>query len=348
MVKLSVHFWSIKMINSEKIPAPPPLFRTLVAGFDTITNHIFLILFPIGLDLLIWLSPRLKFSLLIQKWVGEVVNQSLSVAPDAESAQMILSAQELWNLAGEQFNLWVFLRSYPVGIPSLMTSILPQTAPIGTPVDIEVGSLITLVALALVLTLVGLVIGTLFYQFVAAAAVSESLDWQRILVQWPWSSLQVILLALVWFGLFLGISIPASCVITFSMLGSAVIGQCATLIYGGVLLWLIFPLLFSAHGIFVNRKKVWPSIKKGIHITRMTLPTTSLFFLSVFLLSQGLAMLWRVPPENSWLMILGLAGHAFVTTGLLSASFKYYRDTDIWINSLQEQSSTEDNILAAP
>jgi hypothetical protein len=46
-------------------------------------------------------------------------------------------------------------------------------------------------------------------------------------------------------------------------------------------------------------------------------------------------------------MILGLAGHAFVTTGLLSASFIYYRDTDSWIRSLQEQKSPEDNSLAA-
>jgi hypothetical protein len=106
-------------------------------------------------------------------------------------------------------------------------------------------------------------------------------------------------------------------------------------------------LLFSAHGIFINHLKVWPSIKQGIHITRLTLPTTSLFFLAVLLLSQGLAMLWRIPPENSWLMILGLAGHAFVTTGLLSASFIYYRDTDSWIRSLQEQKSPEDNSLAA-
>jgi hypothetical protein len=337
MVKLSIAYWSLKMINTENIPAPPALIRTLVAGFDTITNHISLILFPIGLDLLIWFTPRLRLAELIERWVGEVVNQSLSVAPDVETAQMLKSAQELWTQVGERFNVWVTLRSYPVGIPSLMTSILPQTNPLGSPTEIQITSFAILLGVVVALSVVGLIIGTLFYQCVAAAVLSEKIKWQRILTEWPWSSLQVFLLALVWLGLMVGISIPASCVITLGMLGSAAIGQCATLIYAGVLIWVLFPLLFSAHGIFVNRYQVWPSIKQGIHITRLTLPKTSLFFLAVLLLSQGLGLLWRVPPEGSWLMILGLAGHAFITTGLLSASFIYYRDSDVWIRSMQEQ-----------
>jgi len=335
------------MINTEDIPAPPALIRTLVAGFDTITNHISLILFPIGLDLLIWLSPRLRLGGLIEKWVGEVVNQSLSLAPDLETTQMLRSAQELWTLVGERFNLWVALRSYPVGIPSLMTSILPQMTPVGSPQEIQIGSFAVLAGVTLVLSVSGLVLGTLFYQLVAATVLSGRINWRRVLAAWPWSSLQVILLALVWLGLLIGISIPASCVITLAMLGSAVVGQCASLIYGGVLIWILFPLLFSAHGIFVNRYKVWPSIKQGIHITRMTLPTTSLFFLTVLLLSQGLGLLWQVPPEDSWLVILGMAGHAFVTTGLLSASFIYFRDSDVWIRSLQEQEKQSDRPQAA-
>jgi len=48
-------------------------------------------------------------------------------------------------------------------------------------------------------------------------------------------------------------------------------------------------------------------------------------------------MLWRIPPENSWLTLIGLAGHAFVATGLISASFIYYHDTRQWIGQLAEQ-----------
>jgi hypothetical protein len=62
----------------------------------------------------------------------------------------------------------------------------------------------------------------------------------------------------------------------------------------------------------------------------MTLPTTSLFVLAVLVTSEGLDYLWRVPPETSWLTLVGVSGHAFITSALLAASFFYYRDADLW------------------
>lgn len=65
-------------------------------------------------------------------------------------------------------------------------------------------------------------------------------------------------------------------------------------------------------------------------MTRMTMPTTAFFLLSILLISEGLDILWRVPPEKSWLTLLGVGGHAFITSALLAASFIYYRDADLW------------------
>jgi hypothetical protein len=78
-------------------------------------------------------------------------------------------------------------------------------------------------------------------------------------------------------------------------------------------------------------------------MTNMTLPTTVLFVLSVFVLVQGLDILWRIPPTDSWLTLLGIAGHAFVTTGLLSASFVYYRDADRWARNLSQRARSLSN-----
>jgi hypothetical protein len=329
--------------NSQVLPAPPRLFRTLAAGFDTITNHISLILYPIGLDLLIWLAPSLRLKELIERMVGDLVTQTQNLSPDVQTTQMLTTAQELWTLAGEQFNALSILRSYPVGISSLMVSVPQSGTPFGVPDPIEIKTLIGVAGVFLLLTFIGLVLGTLYYQTVAQATILNEVRWNRVLADWPWLSLQVVLLALTWFVLLLGVSIPAGCAISLAAMGSMAFGQCAILLYGGFLIWIIFPLLFSAHGIFIHRKKVWPSIKQGILITKMTFPTTSLFFVVVLLSSQGLDLLWRIPPVDSWLMLIGLAGHAFVTTGLLSASFLYYRDAEIWIRDLQNRSSPGKN-----
>jgi hypothetical protein len=327
--------------NLDILPAPPRLLKTLVAGFDTITNHIYLILIPIGLDLLLWLSPRLRIKRLIDVVIGDFMSQSLMVAPDIENREVLSGIQELWSLTGDHFNLMVGLRSYPVGIPSLMSSLLPLETPLGKPVFIEIKTFFGGMGIFIFCILLGLAMGTFFYNAVARVAVRNEITLGESIKDWPWLSLQVFLLALTWFAIFVGVSVPAGCIISLASLGSIAIGQCVFLIYGGLMIWILFPLLFSTHGIFVNHQKVWPSIKQGIHITRLTLPTTSLFFISVLLLTQILDLLWRIPPEDSWLMLIGLGGHAFVATGLLSASFIYYRDADQWVRSLQSISSQE-------
>jgi hypothetical protein len=66
----------------------------------------------------------------------------------------------------------------------------------------------------------------------------------------------------------------------------------------------------------------------------MTLPTTSLLFLIILILSQGLDILWNIPEDQSWFLLIGVGGHAFVATSLLAASFIYYRDAVSWLHSL--------------
>jgi hypothetical protein len=103
------------------------------------------------------------------------------------------------------------------------------------------------------------------------------------------------------------------------------------------LFWLVVPLFFMPHGIFVRRQNAFLSILSSLHMSRSTLPNSSMFVLSVFLLSRGLSYLWLVPASDSWLVLIGLAGHAFISTALLSASFVYYRNMQHWLQIVSEQ-----------
>jgi hypothetical protein len=330
---------SMAMTDTQEIPAPPRLVPALVAGFDAITNHILVILFPIVFDILIWFAPHLRLKSLIETLIGEMA--LFSANESAEFTGMIDAGKDAWLQIAEQINLAIAFRSYPVGIPSLMASSLPLKTPFGIPIMLEISSLGYAFFIVVVLMGLGLILGTLFYLLVAQVALDGDLLWGRIFYKWPRTSLQVILLALIWIGLFFLVSIPASCFVSVAALAGFSIGQLAILLYGGFLIWLIFPLLFSAHGIFVKNLTVWPSIRMGIRITNATLPTTVLFILTVFVLTQGLDILWRIPPADSWLSLVGIAGHAFVVTGLLSASFIYYRDADRWIASVHNQFQTK-------
>ena len=70
---------------------------------------------------------------------------------------------------------------------------------------------------------------------------------------------------------------------------------------------------------------------------RVDTRTSSLFVLSVFLLSRGLSYLWRVPENDSWLVLVGIAGHGFISTALLAASFVYYRNMSAWLDTVYER-----------
>jgi hypothetical protein len=322
--------------GSKLLPAPPRLIASLMAGFDSITSHISLILFPLILDIVLWLGPRLKVERLFADLVSRMAGLPGMDTPDA--VEMVRANQEVFRLLGERLNMIVSLRTYPVGIPSLMASRLPLEAPGGVvPSGWEIPNFGAMLGSWILLSLAGYTLGALFFFAVADASVSNRVRWSYILRSWPWVSFQSVLLALCWALLIIAISIPASCMIVFINLTSPGLARVVILLYGGFLIWLLFPLFFSPHGIFINRNNVLVSLKQGMFITRMTLPTTGLFFLSMLVINQGLDVLWQVPEESSWLTLIGLAGHAFITTGLLASSFIYYRDADRWMQSLRSQ-----------
>src|SRR5664279_2692071 len=53
--------------------APPRLIGSVVAGFNTITSHIYLILFPMVLDLLLWFGPHLRVKTLMEPAIGNFI-----------------------------------------------------------------------------------------------------------------------------------------------------------------------------------------------------------------------------------------------------------------------------------
>jgi hypothetical protein len=99
------------------------------------------------------------------------------------------------------------------------------------------------------------------------------------------------------------------------------------------MLWFLVPLLFSPHGIFINQQNAFASIMTSVRMVRYYLPGTSLFLLALLVISNGLNILWRVPPSSSWMMVIGIFGHAFIYTSLLAASFSYYRGGFDWMQA---------------
>jgi ABC-type proline/glycine betaine transport system permease subunit len=115
---------------------------------------------------------------------------------------------------------------------------------------------------------------------------------------------------------------------------NTLLGEGVVLFLAFVSLWLIVPLFFTPHGIFVRRQNAVTSLLGSFQLTRFTLPSTSLFVLTVFMLGIGLNYLWSIPASDSWLALVGILGHAFITTALLASSFIYYQDMSSWLQTV--------------
>lgn len=315
-------------IESQVMPIRPNVITSLRSGFDAIANKIGIIIIPVIIDLILWLGPHFQVKTLINNFLSTM--SSSAEINSIQSGDLLSSSMEIIRTAVSHFNLLILIRTIPVGIPSLMASRSPVDIPFGAPAAIDITSVFSVVIITIGLMLIGLVFGCFYYMVVVQVALSGTINLKKVIKNWSWASIQVISLALAFLILFILISLPSSCAISAIALFGLPLGQFAIFLYIAVLLWLAFPLIFSAHGIFISHINALTSVQRSMMLTRMTLPSTSIFFILILAISEGLDILWKVPPETSWLTLIGVGGHAFITSALLAASFIYYRDADHW------------------
>ena len=317
----------LKTTTTLIVPPAPNLFTALRIGFDAIANHVVIILFPIALDLLLWMGPRLRLTRLIRTFVDQLV--AVYSVQDEQMAEVMRAGQEVWLVIAERFNLLTALRTYPVGIPSLFASQLSENNPFGRPVSFEVLGFGWVVFSWLLLTAIGLALGSLYLGVVSQVTLQGKIAWRETFQDWPRSTVQVFYLAIFWGVLAFVLSLPASFFLSLSFLGIP-IAQCMLLIYASIVFWLIIPLFFSPHGIFVLRQTMRNSLRTSVNMSRKTMAITMPFILIIVLISVGTNYLWTTPGTDSWWMVIGVLGHAFVTTALIAASFVYFRDAERW------------------
>lgn len=319
--------------TTKTIPEPPQVIACLLSGFDAISNHVALILFPVVLDLFLWLGPRMKVSDLFNGFITELsLTQYLS--SNAEDTRLLQIAGEYWGTLAERINLFSTLRSYPVGVFSLLAANPTQQNPLGVPVGWEVNSVIAVFGTWFVFNLVGIAAGSLYFSAVSQAAVHGRVDWKISLQQWPRAAFQAFLLTVIWALVLIAIAIPGSCMVSLISMFGLSMGQISVYLVAGLALWIMFPLFLSPHGIFLKQRLAWVAVRDSIRLTRLTMPHTVLLFVLILIFNEGLGFLWRMPGESSWLTLIGVIGHGFIATGLLAATFIYYRDAEHWVNRL--------------
>jgi hypothetical protein len=318
----------MEVTRLENLPPPPGIINSIRAGFDTIASHITVILLPLLLNLLMWLGPRLRMDALFGSIENDMVDIWRSGGIPAEDIQRVL---DWYDATIPAINLFWAVRTLPVGISNLLLANGTSATPMGNPAIWQVSGL-SLPGWIMLLTFVGWVGGALYFRSVAWIVLVE----KEQVVHTFAAILQTFLLSVLFGIILFMIGMPLLLVLFLLVQLNAFLANLFMLFISLGSVWVIVPLFFWSHGIFLDRQNVFASMLSSIQLTRFTLPTSSLFVLTVFLLAYGLNFLWRIPAEDSWLTLFGIFGHSFVTTALLAGSFIYYRDMKAWLKDVLE------------
>lgn len=328
----------------EKIN-PPRMIPSLVEGFNIITQRVFIILFPVGMDLLFWYGPLVRVKDLLLPIINEATEVS-ATAYGAEGQAIVAASIEMWTSLLERLNMLFVLRTFPVGVPSLMISQGSIGNPLGNPRIFEISSFHNAFGMMALLWIAGIFLGSMYYEVVTCGVMhcKEAIRFRNLIPAVG----QSVLLSVILFLAVILLGVPLIFLISAATLFFPTLGMLPFTIAGILLIWTLLPLVFSPHGIFSQQMRAPQSMAASVRLVRPLMTHVGVFLILIIVLSYGLDSLWSTPPAESWMLLVGILGHGFISSGLLAASFVYYRDGVSWFNKqLRERENPVQPVISS-
>ena len=222
----------------------------------------------------------------------------------------------------EEFNLFFALRTYPVGVTSLMVSQGKTANPLGSPLILEMNSTRGALLVIIFLSIIGIFFGSLYFSLIA-----RSTDKKLSALNFPVFlrlSGQSLVLTLLLVLLLSVLGLPAMCFISSIMLFLPSLGTLPYMLFGLMAVWVMMPLVFTPHGIFMGEMKTQRSIVTSVKFVRASMAGHGIFpHLCTDWLRLDNAVVRRAQRADD---AGGVIGRWFHFSGLLAASFVFYRD----------------------
>jgi hypothetical protein len=299
----------------------------LAAGFEIVARHPILIVVPLLLDLFLWLGPRLSIApplMALERQMNVLFAMSGDL-PEMQEARL-LTAQLLEELA-TRYNLFAALRPAPLlGVPTLMANRLTLARPFGLRPDWIIGSWWGAAGVQIVLAALGLGLSALYLRWVGRHVIGETeaplpgpgplgTTWGRF-VQFT----LILIIAL------LGLSAAIFSFVVFIGLISLGLAGLAMTVMFSFLVFIGFHLVFVIPGIIQLRRAPPRAIRESFLLARGGFLNVSFLILLILVISRGLNFVWALPDPATWAMVVGIGGHAFVSTALTAALFVFYQE----------------------
>ena len=322
-------------MQRKRAPAPPlGVVAALGAGFETVNTQWLLITLPVALDLFLWLGPRLSILPVVEQAVGWLT--APPAGPDAATLQQMWDMLRQALLAfGQGFNLFAVLSTAPLGVPSLMAGQIATQTPAGGPVVWSIQSWLAYGFLFGLFSLAGLWLGALYFGGIAQQVRDKRLAWTGLVRQvwgdWARLTALAVLLLVVLFVL----GAPTLVMASLLTLINPLLGNLASLLGATAILWALVFGVFTLPGIVLQRRGLFGALWDSVRLVQTNLPPTIGLLGASLVINVGLGYVWNMAGDASWLHLLGVLGHAVISTALTAAAFAFYQDRYRWWLELQ-------------
>lgn len=335
MVKLDV------MEQNEMIRKflPPRVVDSITSGVSRIEKQPYLLLFPVLFDLLLWLGPNLSIKQPVMRLYEQFLTNTEAIYQMANvDPQPLFDFQNMLSEFLSSYNLFSVFMTFPIGIPGLLSNADTLLTPLGNAQILSISSTGTILLLSLVLAFFGIFVGSIFLRTIAPKSGNQN---EISLVQEFLNSLvySILLIVAVAVGLLAALFISSFFAIFFPLLGQFV--------FSAIIMTLIFfliPAFYAFVPIFMYGQSFYQAIVTSYKIVGLRIrykideentvifsPKIISFTMFIFILYQGLNIIWlRIPPIDTWWMLLGILGHGFVSTMIILACFDFFQKMCDW------------------
>jgi hypothetical protein len=309
---------------------PTGVIETLSAGYAALNRHLWVLILPVVVDLLLWLGPHVSVSPLVDPAVTHATEWTRQVAlgprRSARNVQMATGLEDTrqWLIGhADDLNALDLLVWSPLGLPSAAPD-AGTTGELRFVTAWPQGLGILGASLA-----GGLLLGAWFYGGLAAASTGARLDPLRAGRRAPRAVLRVLGLvgALLGVGLLLGL--PVVLLVAFTALVSPPVAVLGSLLLGVALVFAALHLFFAVPAIVVSNVGPLAAIQRSVGLVRRHRWSSLALIGLTWLILAGMARVWDllagslVAPYGT---ALGIVGNAYIASGLIAAGMIFYSE----------------------
>jgi len=311
---------------------PLGVIACLTLGFEIAARYPQLSILPFLLDTYLWLGPRLSLKPFLAK-----LSVLWATPPTTELVSAYQSLNQVIDEVGQRYNLFALLEPAPLlGVPSLMSKHLTLLRPFGERPTIPVTNAGMTVSWVLFLTSLGLGLAAV-YLWQIGTRIGEEIEKPPVKPAAPlkiWGNLLKLtfwlLLALV------GLGSPVLLVTSLLSLFSFGLSSFLITLVLSAGVFILLHCIYTIPSMVQFRKTPFQALRESLILTRADFPGALGLLLATLIISQGLNYVWTLPAPESWSTLIGIGGHAIISTALTISLFIFYQERVIYLEILKQ------------